>query len=555
MSEPLFTTHQTTLNQALAAISNRQFYSAYPEVPSGKIYGETAKVDGQKAFENRLNTPFSLSQPGIHGTDGHECSPYGFDLGIDYLHADLEQLIPAMQDVLPSWRDAGIEVRTGIALEILKRLNQKSFEIGFSVMHTSGQGFVMAFQAGGPHAQDRGLEAVAYAYRAMTETNATSTWVKPQGRHDPLSIEKKFTIVPKGISLAVGCATFPTWNSYPGIFASLVTGNPVIVKPHPNAILPLAITVEVAQQVLVENGFAPHIIALAPDTVEQPITKDLAMRKEVKLIDFTGGSEFGNWLEDNARQARIYTEKAGVNSIVIDSCRSLKAVINNLTFSLCLYSGQMCTTPQNIYIPAAGIDTEDGHMSFDDVASALGKGIDKFLSDPARAAEVLGCVQSKDTLSRIERAASFGDVVLESKSYENPHFAEATVRSPILIKIDASEKQTYMQEQFGPIVFLIAAEDTCQSISLAKESAQQKGAITWGVYSIVDEVLNAMESAALDAGVALSCNLTGGLFVNQSAAFSDFHATGANPAANACLTDSAFISGRFSIVQSRRHTA
>ena len=27
-------------------------------------------------------------------------------------------------------------------------------------MHTTGQGFVMAFQAGGPHAQDRGLEAV-----------------------------------------------------------------------------------------------------------------------------------------------------------------------------------------------------------------------------------------------------------------------------------------------------------------------------------------------------------------------------------------------------------
>ncbi|MCK7473686.1 MAG: hypothetical protein MZV49_09440 [Rhodopseudomonas palustris] len=27
---------------------------------------------------------------------------------------------------------------------------------------------MMAFQAGGPHAQDRGLEAVAYAYREMS---------------------------------------------------------------------------------------------------------------------------------------------------------------------------------------------------------------------------------------------------------------------------------------------------------------------------------------------------------------------------------------------------
>lgn len=61
-----------------------------------------------------------------------------------------------------------------------------------------------------------------------------------------------------------------------------------------------------------------------------------------------------------------------------------------------------------------------------------------------------------------------------------------------------------------------------------------------------------VEEAALEAGVNLSINLTGGVFVNQSAAFSDFHATGANPAANAALTDGNFVSGRFRVMQSRR---
>jgi hypothetical protein len=51
----------------------------------------------------------------------------------------------------------------------------------------------------------------------------------------------------------------------------------------------------------------------------------------------------------------------------------------------------------------------------------------------------------------------------------------------------------------------------------------------------------------------LSLNLTGGVFVNQSAAFSDFHATGANPAANASLSDAAFVANRFRVVQSRSH--
>ncbi len=554
MGFELFERHQQTLNEALTAIVDRRFYSAYPEIPSGKIYGESAKKDGLAAFEALLNKPFPLTQPIGDDVVDSEKSPYGLDLGITYPVANLAELLPAMQAQLPAWRDAGIEVRTGICLEILARLNQRSFEIGYSVMHTSGQGYVMAFQAGGPHAQDRGLEALAYAYRAMCETSATTTWIKPQGKHDPLSIEKTYRIAPKGIALVVACATFPTWNSYPGLFASLVTGNPVVIKPHPGAILPLAITVEVAQQVLVEHGFAPHLVSLACDDVNAPIAKDLAARDEIKLIDFTGSSAFGHWLEDNARQARVYTEKAGVNSIVIDSCEQLKPIVHNLTFSLCLYSGQMCTTPQNIYIPENGIDTADGHLSFNQVAEALANGISKFLSDPQRAAEVLGTIVSGATLARLDSATELGEVILASQVHHNEQFPQATLRSPVLIKAKVNDEASYLQEQFGPIVFLIPTKNTAHSIELATKSAKVQGAITWAVYSTSEDVLTQTENASLDAGVALSCNLTGGLFVNQAAAFSDFHATGANPAANASLTDSAFVAGRFSIVQSRRHS-
>ena len=128
------------------------------------------------------------------------------------------------------------------------------------------------------------------------------------------------------------------------------------------------------------------------------------------------------------------------------------------------------------------------------------------------------------------------------------------MRSPLLLRVDAADEDIYMQEQFGPIVLLLPTKNTTQSIELARRSAKSHGAITWGIYSTDEAVLEQMEDASLDAGVALSCNLTGGLFVNQAAAGSDFHATGANPAANASLTDGNFVAGRFSVVQSRRHT-
>ena len=55
---------------------------------------------------------------------------------------------------------------------------------------------------------------------------------------EPLRMEKRFRVVPRGVGLVIGCSTFPTWNGYPGLFASLATGNAVVVKPHPSATLP-----------------------------------------------------------------------------------------------------------------------------------------------------------------------------------------------------------------------------------------------------------------------------------------------------------------------------
>lgn len=80
--------------------------------------------------------------------------------------------------------------------------------------------------------------------------------------------------------------------------------------------------------------------------------------------------------------------------------------------------------------------------------------------------------------------------------------------------------------------------------------------MTAAVYSSDEAVLlEQARAAASAAGVALSENLTSSVFVNQTAAFSDYHGTGANPAANASYTDAAFVANRFQVITSRRHIA
>lgn len=551
----LFERHRKMLDDALAASARRDYWSAFPEIPSGKIYGETAKADGEAAFQARLGQSFDLpGHPADAGEAGAEVSPYGGALGVRYPRASVEALIEAASRAAPALAAAGVEARVGVCLEILVRLNKASFEMANAVMRTTGQGFAMAFQAGGPHAQDRGLEAVTYAYAEMTRTPARATWSKQEGKGDPIVLEKEWRIVPRGLALTIGCNTFPTWNGYPGLFASLATGNPVIVKPHPSAILPLALTVAIAREVLTEAGLPADAVLLAVDEPGAEITRDLAVRPEIAMIDYTGSSTFGSWLRQNARQAAIYSEEAGINPVVIAGAPKFSGMCRNLAFSLSLYSGQMCTAPQNVFVPAGGIETDQGHKSFDEVAAGLAKAVDELLSDPARAMAVCGAIAADATIERVRSAESLGRVVRASAPIEGAG-EDVRTATPLILAVEASAEDAYSEERFGPIAFVVACADADDALARAAASARARGAITAAVYASDEDFLARAADAFAAAGANLSCNLTGGIYVNQSAAFSDYHATGANPAANACLTDTAFVAGRFRIVAVRRPQA
>ena len=431
-------------------------------------------------------------------------------------------------------------------------------------MHTTGQPFVMAFQAAGPHAQDRALESIVAGLVEQERVPGSVLWVKPgrakDGSDASIRMQKDYRVVPRGIALVIGCNTFPTWNGYPGLFASLVTGNPVIVKPHPRAVLPLAISVDAARSVLRDAGFDPALVQLAAEADGEALAKTLAERDEVRIIDYTGGPGFGAWLEENgaARGQLVYTEKAGVNTVVVDSTDNLRGALGNLAFSLTLYSGQMCTTPQNIYVPREGIDTDEGHLSFEEFGARLGRLSPSSPATTPGPSSSSGATVNEGVRANARGLAALaeeagGTVVLDSRSVSHPAYPDAVVQAPGLVALDASREDVYTQECFGPVTFLIGTTSTEQSLAQFRDTVREHGAMTAAVYATDEGVLDAARDAAADAGVALSENLTGPVFVNQTAAFSDYHGTGANPAANAAYVDAAFVASRFRVVTSRRH--
>jgi acyl-CoA reductase-like NAD-dependent aldehyde dehydrogenase len=114
-----------------------------------------------------------------------------------------------------------------------------------------------------------------------------------------------------------------------------------------------------------------------------------------------------------------------------------------------------------------------------------------------------------------------------------------------LLTTDSGRKELFSKELFGPIALLIQTKNTEESIRLASSLAMEHGAISCGAYTTDVEKGNQIADAMEQAFTPVSFNLTAGLYVNQNAAFSDFHVTGGNPAGNASFTDANYLNRRF----------
>ena len=555
MLQELFQQHVPTLEAAIQAVKDRTFYAHWPEPPSGKIYGEHANDDGIRVFKSALKSSFELPhQLGAKGSVGEEYSPYGFPLEIQYPAYSVETLLNNARKAQHDWQKISLQHRAAILIECLEKAAAHFFAIGYATMHTTGQGFIMGFQASGPHAFDRALESIATGYQAITTFHYDSTWVKPMGKFE-VSLYKKFHVRPKGINLTIGCSTFPIWNSLPGMFASLITGNVTIAKAHPNAILPMALCVQSFQHTLAKLGIDPHTIQLAVDTKAAPMTIELAKHEDVHLIDYTGSSSFGNHLEQIVHGSGkvLFTEKAGVNCVMISEAENLDAVLDNLAFSISLYSGQMCTAPQNFFIPKTGVRSGDSVIPFEEVVNRFAERVKGLVTNEKMGPGTLGALHNESVLERVKAAASSGlRIVLESHEILHEGFEKAVACSPIILLANADQKDVYEKEWFGPISFIIPVENFEDGINRMASSVKKHGALSGAVYTKHEDELSYAEDQLVAAGCPVAFNLIGPIWVNQSAAFSDFHGTGANPAGNASFADLSFITNRYNVIGTRK---
>ena len=556
-----FERHRERFEAAQRACKVRDCWSPFPELPSKYPDAEAAESRGRAAFEARLGRPFNFAPAMPGGTapqPAHsEISPYSQEpLGIAYPMPPIDALFAAATKAIPTWADADPELRIGVLMEVIERLYADHlFEVAFAVMHTAGQSFNMAYAGSGVNALDRGIEALVHAHAAMAAVPHHARWSRQFGSAR-IELDKTYRLVPRGVAVCFACASFPTWNAWPSMLASLATGNAVIVKPHPATVLPMAITVEVCRRVLGAAGFDPDLVTMALDTPEAPLGKELVKHPACAIVDFTGSTRFGQWVEANAHPALAYTETAGCNTVVLDSfadAAAFDAAIRSLATTACMFSAQMCTSPQNVYVANGGVRVGADRVPFEAVGERYAAAVGELAGDPRRASMILACIQSDATLALVRQiesdANTQGRVLLASGRYTHPEFPRARTCTPLVVETDATHRALYGEERFGPISFVIRCDEPLRE---ATRDVAEFGGLTAFLYSTDEDFIARAEAAYARAGAQLTINLAGPMPLNFAAAYSDYHVTGLNPAGNAALTDIAFVASRFRIVQSRR---
>lgn len=420
-------------------------------------------ASGEKKFADYLNNRFEdLRQGKPSRWLGEEESPYTQEfLGITYPAFEVNELLKRGKEEYHNWRKADKFIKAGLLVESIERISRKFGEIAAATMNTTGQNHRIAF-FNVSLACDYALCVVGAGVGKINEILAES-----------FPGHRRKVVIPRGISLIIGDSSAPVLNVLPSLFASLITGNVAIIKPHPKVVAPLAIAIAEIQKTLSENGFNPNICQLAIDSYEGLISDYLAVNNATRIIDFYGSNEFGKFLEKIPGKT-IFSFKRGINPVLIQSIDNLEQTITNLAVSAVFYSGQRFDSYQNIFFPKEGVETDAGNITPDEFIGKLANKIGEIISGRETALQLSGAVQNIRIFDRIKITQRLdGEMIINSDAIHSDRYESARTASPMIMKLANFQKEIFNQKYFGPILFFIETENFEQSLALAKETALQ----------------------------------------------------------------------------------
>ncbi|MDY6939768.1 MAG: L-glutamate gamma-semialdehyde dehydrogenase [Cyanobacteriota bacterium] len=292
--------------------------------------------------------------------------------------------------------------------------------------------------------------------------------------YDLAGENNRYHYQPRGITLVISPWNFPFAIPTGMTVASLVAGNPTLLKP---AEVSSVIAAKLAE-ILIEAGIPKGVFQFVPGK-GSTVGAHMVKHRDINTIVFTGSQEVGCQIFRDAailqpgqkHLKRVIAEMGGKNGLIIDESADLDQAVAGVVQSAFGYSGQKCSACSRAIVIESVYDAFVERLV--EAVRSLNVG------DAAKPSTQVGPVIDAKAQQRIREYIAKGkaesSVAIEMPSPEPGYFVGPVVFTDV--KPDATIAQ---EEIFGPVLAVIKVKDFDAALEVANGTNY---ALTGGLYS------------------------------------------------------------------------
>ncbi len=366
--------------------------------------------------------------------------------------AQLELAVAAAKAAFPAWSALPHAARSAKLIELADAMAARAGE--FARLLTQEQGKPLADA-------EHEIGGAIHALRTYAAMELPRETLKDE---DGMRIVQHRT--PLGVVATITPWNFPMLLLMVKVGPALSTGNTVVSKPAPTTPLTTALFGEVASTIL-----PPGVFNVIVD--DNDLGGALSAHPDIRKLSFTGSTATGKKvMESGAATLKRLTLELGGNdaAIVLDDV-DVKTFAPLVFKAATLNSGQVCFAAKRIYVPAALYDEMTEELARLAREAVVGDGLE--------AGTQLGPIQN---LRQFERLLAFLDDAHASGSViagGAPLDREGYFIQPTIVRDIGDDARLVCEEQFGPIVPVLAYDDIDEVLGRVNGSLYGLGATIW----------------------------------------------------------------------------
>ncbi|MEE4453654.1 aldehyde dehydrogenase family protein [Novosphingobium resinovorum] len=386
-----------------------------------------------------------------------------------------EQAIASARRAFPDWAALGFPARRRYIRDFADAMRSRSDDLARLLTMEQGKPLHEARQevAGAIAAIDHyaDLELVPRVLRETTNERI---------------IEQRY---PLGVVAAITPWNYPLLLLMVKLAPALVTGNAVIAKPAPTTPLTTLLLGEIAADILPAGVFQTL-------TDRNDLGELLSRHPGVAHVSFTGSTPTGKKVLGSAAGTlkRFTLELGGNDAALILDDADIVSVAPRIFAGATANAGQICLAIKRVYAPRSMIDTLCAELARLAGEAVVGDGMDT--------ATTIGPIQNREQFAKvqafIEEARKHGSIVAGGEALPGPGYFIA----PTIVRGLSDNARLVREEQFGPVLPVLAYDDLDEAIARINDSEYGLGGSVW--------------SADVERGIAVASRIESGtVWVNK----------------------------------------